>query len=243
MQNDVVTKSIDKVIIGIRYERNFGIMDESGKIVDIITKSRKSPFDKGFFTNVGEHLLRARTLETADRQSSIRLTTDDLVFQYAITKDFETDYKWVVNSCLPFFFDEILRPYKVSQYMRLGVIFSHKVTSPDFLEDFVSSLTASTISHPESLVVRFSKKIPYELALAKKEINDYRNVIFTVNKENSNLQVDIDIQHYFNPFPEGVEEFNFDYKQFFVDAKDMLLSKYHPLLVEKFLPRKLEAKK
>lgn len=238
--------SLYKITVGIRHERHFGIMDSSGRVVDVITKDKDTPFPKAFFTKIGMGAGRERRIESADRSSRIDITTDDLIFQYGFKgagKTFEAAFKWMVEECLPFFKDKVLKPNHVTDYQRLGIIFGHKLTAPKSINEMVSSLTTSTISNPETMILRVSKKLAVPEALAMKEINDYRNVIFSLNKtEDGNLDVDVDIQHYFDPFVDSLDNYK-GYPAFFNQAKELLCYTYHPMIERQFFAKGIEAAK
>ena len=236
------SEALSKITIGIRHQRHFGIMDSSGRIVDIIAKDSDSPFGKGFFTQIGMGVGRERRISTADGGSYIDVTTDDLIFQYTLPKDkdFNAAFNWVVDTCLPFFKDKILKPHHVTEYQRLGIIFGHRLPAPHAIDEMLTSLT-SKMSDPETLMLRVSKKLAVPQALAMKGVDDYRNVILTLNKSDAKqLEADVDIQHYFNPFPDNLDDFK-GYPSFFREAKELLFSTYHPMLAERFFPKPLGA--
>ena len=236
-----LTEALYRITVGIRHERHFGIMDSSGSAVDTIIRAKNSPFPKNFFTKIGMGAGRERRIQTADEASYIDITTDDLIFQYTLTdKGFDESFNWIVETCIPFFKDKILNPHHVSEYQRIGIVFGHRIPAPASINEMVSSLTASGISDPETVVLRLSKKLAVPEALAQKAINDYRNVIISLNKnDSSQLDVDVDIQHYFNPFLDHLDDYK-GFRDFYRQARELLFNTYHPMLEQKFFPKHFE---
>lgn len=232
-----LTDSLSRITIGIRYQRNFGLLDSTGSIVDSIAHGEDSPFPPNFFPHLQEGMDRSKILLDATQQSHFRINSDDLIFQYSLNEGdiFEDKFNWIIGKCLPYFVNQILLPRKVKKYSRLGVVFSHDMPAPAFINETAVSLTGDTFSNPESMLVRFSKKNIVEEALIKKNVNDWQNVIFTLQKKELNMMtLDIDMQHYFNPFPDDLAQ-EFDYIAFFKGAKLTLQNKYHQMLADKFL--------
>ena len=232
--NLTAKSSLYKLTIGIRHQRAFGLLDASGMIVDTIGRAKDSPFPKNFFSQVGEGQRRERRIANADSSSYVDITTDDLIFQYTLEHAFEDDFSWIVKKCVPFFLTRILRAHGVSEYLRLGVVFSHRLPAPPILNAMVSDVTSSKMADPETIVFRISKKAVVDEALVKKNVDDWGNVILTLDKkENGMVDFDVDIQHYFNPFPEQLDEF--DYQGFFQRAKNLLFGTYHQMIDAKFI--------
>ena len=51
-----------------------------------------------------------------------------------------------------------------------------------------------------SLKLRFTRRLPVDEALAKKNVNDYRQAIYTVaQSEEAKVNINIDFQYYFDP--------------------------------------------
>lgn len=233
--------SLRRITVGIRHQRNFGILDATGKIVDSIARAKDSPFPREFFTKIGETARRERKLETQDGSSYLAINTDDLIFQYTFRESFDEAFKWVVERCVPYFVTSVLHRYEVADFFRLGIVFGHDLPAPEFISELASNIGSSKLSNPETLIFRLSKKLLVEEALIKKNVQDWRNVILTMNKkEQGDMELDVDIQHYFNPHPDRLDEF--DFVGFFRYSKDLLFETYHPMLEQKFFPKRLEQK-
>jgi len=230
--------SIFRITVGIRYQRSFGLLDSTGEIVDSILHDDDSPFAHDFFTEIAESIDRGKILARAAGQTRLSINSDDLIFQYSFESgdDFKKRFEWISKKCVPYFINKILSPHRVKKYMRLGMVFSHDLPNPPFLNQSVINLTDDSFSNPETIVVRFSKRLPVDEALVKKGVNDWENVIFTVqNKTSSTVNLEVDLQHYFDPLPNELPG-EFDYAIFFNGAKDRLISGYHKMLQQKFVP-------
>lgn len=220
-----------KAAVGIRYQANFKLEDVLGAVVQDLVKGGKSPFAGGYFENVlTENATRQKLLKRKSNESYLSLTPTDLIFENFFEKDAESEFEWMLKDVVPYLVDKVLRQNGVGEILRVGIIFGYKADLSVTCNQLISEFTQARISTSENFMFRFSKKLPVDMAWVKKGVDDFKNLIVTVQKREAPAThlVDFDIQQYFRPQLDHLEDF--DFVQFFRAAKTDLLSDYQPLL-------------
>jgi hypothetical protein len=193
------TINVERIAFGVRFQPHFEIIDHAGLIVDRILRSDGSPFGPSFFPiserDPGEH--RLLNPNTMDR---LRLNQSDVILEMKVdtrkTSDIETSGKHFSA----FILESLREVVNLSGIVRYGVVFR--------LEECHSVLQKTPIEHflqqdfidARSLSLRFTKRLPVLEALAKKGVDDYRNVIYTINQtEEGEVTILVDYQEIFKP--------------------------------------------
>jgi len=191
--------NVNRVAFGVRFQPHFEIIDHAGLIVDRILRSDGSPFGPSFFPiserDPGEHrLLNPKTMD------QLRLNQSDVILEMGVntrkTSDIETSGKHFSE----FILESLRKVVNLSGIVRYGVLFR--------LEECHSALQQTPVEHflrhdfldARSLSLRFTKRLPVLEALVKKEVDDYRNVIYTVKQtEEGEVTIWVDYQEIFKP--------------------------------------------
>lgn len=216
------------LIIGIRFARSFRIPDISGEIIDNIIYDSKSPFGPEFFPKIQENTRREKILYNPETSNYLRLNTDDLILGVALDKDFDSKYKWVNDVVFDYFKNTLFNKYGIKNIKRIGVVFTHKILKNKKLSEAIDLLTGKTVDNVGNISISFSKKAPATEALYRKEVNDYKNIIYNFDEVGDVLQASLDYQYYFEPAIEDLREcFS---EKILNDAKRFLENNYHAFL-------------
>lgn len=230
-QKDKINNLQNKIIgitIGIRFARSFRIPDISGDIIDNILYSESTPFGTKYFPKVQENSSREKTLYNEVTSEYLRINTDDLILGIKINNDFQKQYDWLRIRVLNYFKDTLFLKYKIQNIRRVGVIFYHKTSKMKELNEAVSLITGKQLDKIENLNISFSKKLPTDEALYRKNVSDYRNIIYNFNEVTESIHATLDYQYYYEPPIEDLRECFVD--NFFNDAKTFLENKYYKWL-------------
>lgn len=221
----------DKIIgltVGVRYAKSFRVPDIAGDIIDNILYSDKTPFGTDFFPEIQENSRREKTLYNRETEEYLRINTDDLILGITINKNFEERFNWVRNEIFNYFKDVLFKNYGLKNIKRIGIIFSHKIGKNKNLDQAVNLLTEDKISAAENISVSFSKKNSAMEALFRKEVNDYKNVIYNFIEIKEATLASLDYQYYYDPAPEDLRQCFTE--RVFDDAKQFLENNYYSWL-------------
>ena len=96
---------------------------------------------------------------------------------------------------------EIVRLHAVARY---GVLIEFRCDRTALRHPPIERYLSSEFSHPSrvnSLNMRFTRRLAADVALVKRGVEDFRNVIYTLQEDDDGkITVAIDYQEYFNPF-------------------------------------------
>lgn len=215
--------AIEQIAFGVRFQPRYELLDSVGKIVDRILRTKGSPFDSNTFPyssrDASEHRLINPT--TGD---NLRLTDSDAILEMQLKSRKTSDVKVLAENYSTYILDSLREVIRLQDIIRYGVLFR--------LEECHSAITVSPVDHflqndfkdARSLSLRFTRRLPVLEALARKNVDDYRNVIYTVKQsEDGDVKVWVDYQEIFNP--------QLDYKEWakkpFADFVDRGISYFH----------------
>ncbi len=188
---------ITNITIGIRYVRSFRISDISGEIIDDILGS-KSPFDDKHFPKIGTDKNGAKVLYSEEHDDVVSISRDEIILSLETDQDPDKVFKEIKDKILPYFIEEIMSRYLIKKVTRLGIIFRHKLNDKKLVDKISKELTFNSITEPNEMLVRFSKKLPTMRGVAVRGNDNYRNIIYTFETLEDDLLIDIDYQHYFS---------------------------------------------
>ncbi|NIO48993.1 MAG: hypothetical protein GTN73_06110, partial [Candidatus Aminicenantes bacterium] len=126
MESNKTTEiKLNAILIGIRYQRLWRILDIDGSIIDTILRGKSSPFilETDYFTKVGEEE-KGMALINPDTDCILRINIDDLIYKHI----FDNGAGKGSNKSLGWFFDSIKKflicniSYPLEQYLNYSNI-------------------------------------------------------------------------------------------------------------------------
>lgn len=213
-------KYLTNIAIGIRFGPSFSLLDNAGKIIDLVLYTEGSFFDKKVFPevfNIGPYEYRLGNSKTGDY---LTLTNQDLIlncnFESERGEDENLKPKLKVGSLkqINSSFQNLLekfRRFEFDRIKRLGYINKYIINDPSLSHSVTNKIIGDTIDGVSDLVLRFSKKYPLPDALVKKAIYDYHNVIYTLTKKPDidDLYITLDYQEFYEPTLESTGDLHF----------------------------------
>jgi hypothetical protein len=189
--------TINRFAFGVRFAPQFGLLDKSGQLIDMILRTQGTPFGPEIFP-----LTQSSPTERIllDEDKNIHLTHQDVVLQWQInTRNFAR-----IESLGTEFQDFVLEPLrqigKLEGITRYGILIhlsKIKVSSLKYRP--IDHYLTGDFSNADTLAMRFTRKLASEEALVKKRVEDYRNVIYTLSENEGLVNMSIDYQEYFKP--------------------------------------------
>ena len=189
---------IAKVAFGVQYNPQYGVRDNIGRFIDRILDSE--PFGPDTFplsqAGAHDHVLHSRT--TGDQltvtQSDILLdvklmtTSLDKVFEMARKYD-QIILKNLKSLC------------SVNEITRFGLLIRFDpLNSLDYECPTVRYMDTDMGETARTLALRFSYQLPTHEGFERKGVEDYRNIIYSLNQdEEETFFLSVDCQQYFNP--------------------------------------------
>ncbi len=210
---DNLDNHIVGVAIGIRYRANFSIEDQIGAITDKILYSKNAFFNEHIFP-ITQNQVNAKVLMSDQDGSGDKLTVNNsnIVLELNFDKSFKKeDLPTIYEKFNEQIIEGILKPYKITQIIRVGIINRYLFEEKDLSKNFIKKTIGGSFDGINDIDLRFSKKFPVPDSLIKKETYDYENAIFNVIKraDRDELFVSVDFQKYFEPFLESATGIKF----------------------------------
>jgi len=221
-------ENIIGLVLGIKFARSFRVSDISGDIIDHILNDEQSPFEPSIFPRIQENSRREKTLYNDETSEYLRINTDDIILGITVDKNFETKYEWLKNKVLPYFKEHLMLKFKINNITRIGVVFIHRITKNKKINESIGLLTNEAVKDVENVSVSFSKKAPTTEALYRKNVNDYKNVIYNFVEIENELQASLDYQYYYSPAVADLRECSSE--KVLEDAKALLENNYYSWL-------------
>lgn len=226
--------NVKRVAFGVRFQPHFEIIDHAGLIVDRILRSDGSPFGPSFFPiserDPGEHrLLNPKTMD------QLRLNQSDVILEMEVDTRKTSDIETLGKHFSMFILESLRKVVNLSGIVRYGVLFR--------LEECHSALKQTPVEHflrqefldAGSLSLRFTKRLPVLEALAKKGVDDYRNVIYTIKQtEEGEVTIWVDYQEIFKPELDARELSQKPYESFVPRGIEYLLGDFQNWLSKLF---------
>ncbi len=213
---------ITKISIGIKYRRTFRIPNIAGDIVDFILNDTESPFGNKFFSEIADINNKGKILLN-ESGNTISVDYDNIILSLVVDANFDHVYQQINDIYYPYV-QNILNKFFIKNFDRIGIVFEHVFEGSAVVNNLIKGLTNSEISVPETLSLRFSKKIAKE-TFWKKDIIDYGNVIVTYNKNLDGLNIKFDYQMHFSPEIDVIDDMPFE--SFSKSALEYLQAKFY----------------
>ena len=191
---------ISRVTFGMRFEPQWKVFDYAGGILDTILRSDGTPFGPDVFsqTNTG---LNERMLLSPEKQHILRLNQQDAILIWNVDTRSLDEVVTLARQ-----FDEfVLTPLRIDvglgMIYRYGMVLGLKqmtgVKNPPLNRYLAHDFTESSLT---TLAMRFSRRLPALEAMWRKNVEDYRQVIYQVEEsEKGEVQIAVDYQEYFKP--------------------------------------------
>jgi hypothetical protein len=190
---------IESVACGLRFEPRYEVLDKVGSVIDKILRQRGSPFDSRTFPysfrDSNEHLLVNQ--ETNER---IRVTHSDCILEMKVqTREPRAAVK-LAEDFERFVLEPLREIAGVRNIARYGLLIKLAEASRSIAISPVQHFLSADFGSARSLSLRFSRRLPAIEAIARRDVNDYRNVIYTIKQnEGGEVTVWVDYQEYFDP--------------------------------------------
>ncbi len=197
--SDLAIIGIDKVVFGVRYSPRYEIADRVGSIVDRILLTPDSPFGPTTFP-LSQRDPDAQNLLNPDTNDSLSLTQSDTILQMHIDTRKIADVRKLADGYSAFILGSINDLVQLKNIVRYGVVFQLKECRSSLSEPPTSYFIPKDFRDTRSMSLRFTRRLPLFEALSRKNVDDYRNVIYTVKQtEEGKVNISVDYQEYFKP--------------------------------------------
>ena len=199
---------LTSLVIGIKYQPNFGFSEKIGDLFDELLYEKKSFFDKDFFKKI-ESSAEWKKLYNEDNGNHLKVNHTDTILNFETT-DFEKA-KEVTDNFKSQLLEKLLYKHKITRIQRIGFIYRFEFEDEDLVNGLVAKCSSFKTSDVRDLQLRFSKKIA-TTSLPKRDINDYDNVIYSIIKDSNSdrILLMVDYQHYYIPLISDTKMIDFD---------------------------------
>lgn len=207
---DNLKSKIIGISLGVRFVRTFRISDISGDIIDNILHCDKSPFDINFFPKIKENNAREKILLNDETNNYFRINTDDLILSISVDNNFDKKIDFIKNNVIPYYKETLFKKYKIENIKRIGIIFHHKLDKIEKINNLVKDLTSEKIDEINNINLSFSKKLPTTEGLINKDINNFKNTIYTFEQQGEEIFFNFDYQYYYEPALQDLRDTDID---------------------------------
>jgi hypothetical protein len=189
--------ALSAIAFGIRYHPHFTVGDRLGEIIDGILATRGWEPER-----FPEAVAAAGSYTIMNRSTNERLTvslTDCLL--HAELDSIAPNA--IISRAEAFASDPWDKVWKIGDHpavTRFGCLFGFSI--PDDWSPAQALLGSPEDAH-STFVLRYSHRLPVEDAVMHAEINDYKNVIYTISCLPGKRLASVDYQRYFDPMIEG----------------------------------------
>jgi hypothetical protein len=187
---------ITKVAFGIRFGPLWQIGDSLGSIVDAILRGPNTPFGPLTFPHSVEGPTTHNLLnqQTGD---SLTITERDVVLSMS-----KRDTLEAVHRLADQFEDYVIAPIRKRVELRLisryGMLLDF-ANCADVLRAPLMKLYLGDDSEARDIQLRYSRRLATDEAYIRKDVNDYRNLIYTMIQDQESARISFDYQLYFDP--------------------------------------------
>ncbi len=206
------------IAVGIRYRANFSIEDQLGKIADRVLYSKNAFFNPSVFPKVYSNV-NEKTLVNETTGDHLTINSSNIILETNFGEKFEkNNLDLILQRFEEDIIDGIMKEHKITEINRVGFIRRYLFQIDELANSFITKTIGATLEGINDINLRFSKKIPEQESLVKRDVNDYYTAIFNAIKkaDQQELFMSIDFQKYFDPFlPTSAQ---IDFKSFFERA-------------------------
>jgi hypothetical protein len=224
------TKFIKTIVIGIRYEKAFKLIDFSGEIVDRILRGAKSPFNTEYFTRY-QDINKEVTLFNENSSSIFKINPQDIIFVHETTPStFKSDLKWIENKVIDFIINSIFLKFNIENIIRIGIVYNNEIENIDIPFKKFMNIPNINNENISNFNINFSEKILPPVQEFKK-LDDYKNIIYSFRKKDK-LELSFDYQYFYLPHMKSMRDTNF--KNWFKETSRYYFDEYYSLLAKLF---------
>lgn len=199
---------IDQLIFGVRYERRHSVLDHIGAVSDEILRAKETPFGPDVFPLL-QALPHEHRLLDPDSEALLRITASDTILILPTHLDNVEGLAKAASDFDTFVLEPLRRISKVSGIVRHGVVLNLSGESANLANPPIKRFLASELAlmtRANSVSIRFTKRLATDEALTRKDVDDYRNVIYNIGEsEEGDVNISVDYQQYFKPSLSGSE--------------------------------------
>ena len=201
---------LESIVIGIRYRANFSIIDYLGSMLDEILYSKSAFFDQDFFPLVLHSKADEKILFNEDNKNSLTINSSNMIIE--LHDKNKGNLKKIIESLKSQIVFGIMKKYKITQINRIGFVNRYKFNEPTLANNFIKKTVGKTLEKINDINLKFSRKYSISEALAKKDINDYYNAIYNINKkaDKDELNISVDFQRFYEPVLESTSLIKYD---------------------------------
>ncbi len=197
-----IEQSIVQLVFGVSFNHMFKLLDSWGEIADDILYSNKY-FSSDFFSNISTQYTTERRLFNPDRNHTLILTSNNLVYTQTIESDYSYEYDLFKKRVIEYLVPNLLSRY-VLVVRRLGIVYTCRLDD-NRIKQFASKFFNPSVQNV--IDFRFSRREPTDKGLLLTENSDFVNKIFTVGSISDSIQgISYDYQLHFTPFREDVRD-------------------------------------
>jgi hypothetical protein len=107
----------------------------------------------------------------------------------------------------------------LNHILRYGIVVRFQESATEALQRPIERYADRELPKPRDLGVRFSYRLPTEEGFSRKNVSDYRNLIFTIfENQSGQVALAFDYQKYFSPMLEASEISSHPFPAFVEDA-------------------------
>lgn len=195
-------QSIFQLTFGVSFNHMFKLLDSWGEIADDILYNNKF-FSSDFFSNISTQYTTERRLFNPDRNHSLILTSNNLVYTQTIESDYSSEYDLFKKRVIEYLVPNLLTRY-VLVVRRLGVVYTCQLDDVS-IRQFASKFFNPSVQN--IMDFRFSRKEPTDKGRLLTENSDFVNKIFTVGSFSDGVQgISYDYQLHFLPLRQDVRD-------------------------------------
>lgn len=190
--------TLERLAFGVRFEPQYRIGDRIGSIVDDILRRKGTPYGPTVFPFSESGQLSHRLLhpETGDR---LTITQQDAILE---TNVHSADRQIIQGHARNFqsFILEPIRRAGIANIIRYGCLFNFGECSQQLAKNPLDVLLPTEPVRARDLALRFSTRLQTEDGHIKAGVNDYRNIIYSLQQDgNGQTSFSLDYQRYYDP--------------------------------------------
>ncbi len=196
---------IERVSFGIRFGPRYGVGDVAGAIIDQILRGEGTPFGPEVFPET-QLLPQEQRLTNPDTSELLVVSERDLL----LSKIVKTRGVDEVSHLSRQFVRHVVEPAKalgqVTDVLRYGMLFHFAECSELLARPLAQHFLAEDCPEARDLGLRFSRRLPTDEAHFRKNVRDYKNLIYSLQQdEKGTSRISLDYQEYFDPPLDSVD--------------------------------------
>jgi len=205
---------IRRVALGVRFQPQFRVVDIFGELVDRILRSSGSPFGPSVFPLVRSNAME-RVLVNEGTNESLHLNSRDAILEMNVDSTDFSDIERLAEDYSTYVLQNLRDLADLAGIERYGVLLKLDECRSELSQLPVEHYLSSEFAEARSLHFRFTRRLPCLEARVKRNVDDFRNVIYIVEQdEDNNVNIRVDYQEYFRPALDAADWRNKPYPKF-----------------------------